>query len=298
MQVSVNEIWQKYSMLLFNEKGKSQDLFLPNDIFKRINSLDIPSTQKAFAFSLYAFVKNTTHKGYCHKISQIKELWGYSPNNKSLNDLVKKDGILDKLGLMRTVIKGIDTNLGYFIEESSTKIQYKEVVYDVDGNKGNFFRVKPEMMLGCISKNQELGPVGFYIYCFICMQCQFKGSGKYEWEHIAVSYISRGLGLSERTVKRYLISLLKHGFILTKKSYKSKGSSNQIYSIYDANRYIPAIECKAIFENQEQDTNKILSAEENKDVVIKLPKPSISNEETRDEDGKIVLPFLLEDDII
>ena len=136
---------QKYDMrdifdsLKCKKDNKPLEVFIPNGIFKKLNSLDIHGKQKAFALALYVFYKVTKSKGYRFKIKDVKEFWGYNPDNKSLNDLVKRDGILDKAGITKTITEGMDSLDRSLYEEKATKIQYKDIVYDVDITKGKFF---------------------------------------------------------------------------------------------------------------------------------------------------------------
>lgn len=237
------KFWSNYCNLIFTDAGESVEVFIPNDLFKIINQLEISGKQKAFAFSLYVLSKISITKGYWYTISEIKELFGYSKKNKSLDKLIKKNGILDEIGLTKTVIKGLDRIDGSNIGVKSTKIQYKEVVYGAD-IKSNFFKVYIEVMFGCLLKNKELGIIGFYIYSFLCLQCQInhkKIDGNYHWCRVPYSYISTGTGISETEVKSVIEKLKFYEFVQTKRN--SVGKKDR-YSALDANSYLVNKVCK------------------------------------------------------
>lgn len=258
-----NEFWEKYTYLRKNSKSKkSLEILIPNDIFKKINDLrnindkELSGSHKCFAFAIYALCKVMNSKGTYKKISEIKELWGYSSANKSLNELIKRDGILDKSGITSTKTIGLDELGRDAIQEKSTKIQYKVIEYVIDTEKGKFFKMYSDIMLGCMLENKKLGATAFYIYAFICYKCQMKGigisKGNYAWEYLSSSYISVCLKLSEGTVKTNLKALLKYKMINTKKTYRSK--SEEGYSIFDANQFLPCTELVDQIFNIKQNT--------------------------------------------
>jgi hypothetical protein len=180
-------------------------LFLPNDLFKKLNGLQVSAQQKAFAFSMYCLIKLTNWKKRPMPITSIKKLWGYSPVNKSLNKLVKSRGVLDAQGITTTLTQGVKENKG------NTKFQYKEIVYDIDQERG-FFKVDPEIMLFSMFESEKVGPIGFTIYCFLCKATQVQGKGK-NIAKASYTYIANGTGLSEKTVRTYIKSLEKLGLI-------------------------------------------------------------------------------------
>lgn len=208
------EFRNKYYFMTQNYKSdRPLDLLLPNDIFSRINSLSISGNHKAFAFALYCTVKATTSREAPHHlpISELKELWGYASTNKTLNPLIKKDGILDKAGLLVTKTVGISNEVASITGVSYSKITSKEVVHDVDFRNGNFFSIPAEVMLISMFNHNRLGTVGFYIYSFICLASQLRHN---RWSELSANYISNGTGISESSIKAYLKELLSFKFIL------------------------------------------------------------------------------------
>jgi len=198
-----NKFRTEHLYLLFDKvKQETMSVHLPNELFKLINEIDpkgieVKGEQKAFACSMYPLVKLSSWKGNPLPISKIKELWGYSPKNKSLNELVKSGGHLDKHGITRTV--------------GATKVQRKEPALDDDPKKG-FFKLNPEIMLFSMFESEKIGTIGFTIYIFLCKETQMQGKGKNIAE-TALTYIALGTGLHRNTVEKYIKVLEKIGLI-------------------------------------------------------------------------------------
>lgn len=89
---------------------------LPNGIFKELSTAIRSSTdttnanQVSFAYAYlvataflykYAQFVDTDHRTYIQN-SNLKELLGYGKNTKSIDRILKKDGVLDELGLTAT----------------------------------------------------------------------------------------------------------------------------------------------------------------------------------------------------
>jgi hypothetical protein len=217
-------------LYLIRNKGKieSLEVFIPNDIFKLINHLPIPAKQKAFAFCLYCLVKVSNWKGHPLPIPAVKELWGYAPKNKSLNELVKANGILDSAGITKTEVRGIKS------PEGQTKVQYKDIAIDIDKTKG-FFKVNTEIILLSMFENDLLGTIGFCIYSFLCKTIQMQGKGTNKTK-IAYDYIANGLGLSEKTVRSYVKVLKQHRLIEVKRQAHHDGEYGE-FTGYEMNQY-------------------------------------------------------------
>lgn len=259
------ELWIMYKNSIFKENGDLQEILLPNDIFKRINALELKGNHKAFGFMVYAFSKYSILMNQPHPMSLIQEQWGYSPNTRTLQPVVKKGGILDKTGLTETIIEGLDTRNRSFSKTESTKVQYKRPLYDVDISQGNFFRVLVEPMLACMINAKELGVLAFYIYSFICLYAQYKAIGSkdlYKMIPIATKFISDGLGISETTVKKYINKLEEYGLI---SRFKTPVTKIKDYSLDDANKILPLTKCPNCFPTiPEQATDSIPNS---------IPKP-------------------------
>jgi hypothetical protein len=241
------ELWEMYHDFVNGKDGKTLEILIPNYFFEFINDLDISGPHKAFAFTTWVFSKFAMLVNRPHPIYKLKELWGYSKDAKSLDYITKKGGLLDQLFLTETVIEGLSEEQRVLLGETSNKIQYKKPLDDVDTSKGFFFRVFAEPMLACMINSQELGAIAFYIYSFICYRAQFQArysKSLYEMTPLSTSYIAKGLGLSEGTVKRFKKSLIKYGLVM---SYNSQIEIKTTYTMDDANKLLPKRECSGCF---------------------------------------------------
>jgi len=176
----------------------------------------------------------------------IKTLLGYNPDNKTVNYIIKKNGILDQIGysyttndypiawsfengeVSFTLISELDKEYKKLIgaeNERNSKIKYPvkcfhrhEESLDEDILDGTYYDIANthcisfEAFAKCM-EDDSLGVVGFYLYGFMKMKCQqfeeYKAS--YEW-------ISKELHMSVSTVKRYIGRLLYNGFIQSKEN--------------------------------------------------------------------------------
>ena len=283
------EFWDKFKDFSINNRTKKPlDLHLRTDIFKRINGLPISGVLKAVVFTFYCFIKLSDAKGYRFKISVIKKLWGYSQGNKTLDTLVKKNGLMDSEGFTSTHTDGVDDFGRDKLELTGTKIQYKVIEYDVEKGKP-FFKVYTAPLLGCMLLNKDLGVKGFYIYSFICYQCQLKGIDfNYDWANVAISYIATGTGLSETTVKNYLAQLLKYKMIKVKKDFNSKS----LPRYKDLNKYLVNPDLpKSFYEDLVVPKISLNNHYSNTQPQKTWDFESYNNDSKKTEDGLEIAPF-------
>lgn len=211
------------------KKDKYFTINLSNGIFKLINTSDaISGVDKAFAFCSYVTVVffNTIRDLKISNIT-IKQLWGYSKTNKTQDYILKKNGYLDGVGLTKTIVLGLDTNMRQQLMVTASKLEYKVAQQIVDTSEGRYFKVNLEAMKECMINSDKLGTIGFFIYCFIVMneQLQTKGNNTI-WAMMAYDYFVNGLGISEGTVNKYLKELLNYGLIRKKKTQLANQSDN------------------------------------------------------------------------
>lgn len=297
---SKEELWIAYQKYRFKENGDLQEILLPNDIFKKIEGLAVVGNHKAFGFMVYAFSKFTKITNQPHPMAMIQELWGYSSSTRSLQPIVKKGGVLDKAGLTETKIQGLASRDKAFSKTTSNKVQFKRPLYDVDKDKGKFFRVFVEPMLACMINKKDLGVKAFYVYAFICFHAQIKAFGTndvYKRTPIATKFISEGLGISATTVKGVLNQLEEFGLI---SRIKTPVTKIQDYNLDDANKILPLPECPDCFPPiPEQATESMpmsipkpmltKTTQKTKQNVINRNTPAVSSKE-----GKEKMLFIME----
>lgn len=205
---------KKYGHFMYKSGYESDEIAIMNDVFKKLNEQPIAGVHKAMAYCTYVTLRLCSRRMYILSNADIKQLWGYSKDTKEINSAFRA---LDSMGFTKTVKKG-----------------YKQIEYG-DNPKGNFYRIDSQIMFGFIFKNKVLGAVAFYIYSYIVLAVQLNRGNP---QKISISYFSKGLGLDEGTIKKYLKLLQEYGFIVITSgtSVKLKDEFEDFIG-YDMNTY-------------------------------------------------------------
>lgn len=257
---------------------------LPNSIFKNL-STEIKSSngrtniqQVAFAYAYivtisflykYAHFVDIDNESYVSN-SDIKELLGYNRTTKSIDKVIKKDGILDQLNLTKTIrdypvrfemhpkdkINNIPIREFFTINDldesdvSFDKIRsiVKNKNYEVkeplfmttendDSDYGTMYsmerthRIDIEEFLKFIS-DDEMDNIDFLMYGFFKAKC--KGYPE-NMKAIAVYKITLELGIDRTTFFKHLELLKQKGYIaVNHKDWKMKSED---YKTMEANQY-------------------------------------------------------------
>lgn len=89
-------------------KGYESNIYMPNEIFDELKGNIKNTPHVAFAYSyvylitwLYRYVKHTNGIDVISN-STIKEILGYNSNTRTINYLIKKNGLLDQMGYTST----------------------------------------------------------------------------------------------------------------------------------------------------------------------------------------------------
>lgn len=227
-------------------------MFMPNEIFNDLSScedLGGRSSHVAFAYSyyylvswLYRFAKYIEYEKY--DASTIKQILGYSRNNKTLNYIIKKGGVLDTLGYTRSVtdppmyykyeesmdidftllsdiralgqdIKSVDVNLrntkikmpvkGLFREEWAEKENYYNGTFN---EVENTHMIPIEVFIKCMS-NPDLGCESFYLYAFLSYKYDKFSSGI----NLSLEQITSQTGIKKSVRDKYINSLKEYNMI-------------------------------------------------------------------------------------
>lgn len=235
------------------------DIFMSNhyfDIIKELNQLKgLKSTHMGFVYS-YMYLqtymcRNTVYDYFIPTVKEIKEILGYSPIQKSLDYIIKKDGLLDSEGVTITdndfplicqYRKEEDSLLFYLASDVHPTLKdyrdmhnvsltttYKfpvlsfydshkrddiKIFYGDDG--GTFYDVSDTTnirfeVFAYCMSNKEIGDTGFYLYSYIKHMNDLHGD---DYKATA-STISNKIGIPERTIKKYLKSLKSYNLIDT-----------------------------------------------------------------------------------
>lgn len=229
-QEEIAKDWEDFKNMNIHLLYLSELLF-PNDIFMLINGLPINSgTHKGTAFCFYALVNAFHQLEMTLSFSAMKVAWGYNKTTQSIDYISKENGVLDSYGLTETLVVGLTKEYQPLFNHNSNVMYTKLLANDVDITNGNFFRVPCEIMLRCMFKCNELGTVGFYIYCLICLYSQFNRG---EFKDLSRTAFIDRLGISKGTIKKYLDALVDDGLIIRIEGKKISRTMNEM------NKYKP-----------------------------------------------------------
>lgn len=230
--------------LQFNEKENS--IYVPNELFGDIKKGGLKGgSHVAFAYSYYYLMlwlyRYTKYGQMNIDVKMIKEILGYNPNNKDVNYIIKKNGVLDQLGYtLSTTDYPISWNFNKgdieFVLLSDLENEMRQYVMNDKGRnykikvpvKGLYRTVESEednhldgiyydisethlvpftVFMDCM-ENSKLGCIGFYLYGFLKDKCQ-----KHSEYNSSIERISGDTGISEKTCERYLNQLYIEGYI-------------------------------------------------------------------------------------
>lgn len=243
-------------LLQFDEEYESK-IFLPNEIFSDLaNSNEFKTANhRAFAFSyiylttwLYRYCKYSNSTEIINQ-RKLKEILGYSPDDKRTNYLIKKNGLLEQLDYLKTTtnfpiswefegtayddndnllpiefemyhdLKEYDPYLyGVLNMGKNFNIKYPVKAFHRNGNEneldGTFYNFERTFLIPFevflyCMSNEEVGTVGFYLYSYIKMNNQ-----KFD-EGYNISYVklANNLKLTETTTKKYMAVLKKYKMV-------------------------------------------------------------------------------------
>lgn len=228
------------SMLHYNKKESK--IFMPNEIFDDLQNEIEDGTHVSFSYSyiylctwLYRHTKHFNPNTYDNNI--IKQVLGYDKSNRTLNYLIKKNGLLDEIGYLESVRdfpiswEIVDGELHFdmysdypeFPAKMSNRFFLKKPVFafervDLDDSnyimEGTFYNITNthmipfEVFLFCMSK-KELGVSAFYLYSYLKYKCDYFGEG-YD---VSLNRLTEETGMSRMTLSRTLSSLREYGMV-------------------------------------------------------------------------------------
>ncbi|MCC3645831.1 hypothetical protein JGK52_03915 [Cytobacillus oceanisediminis] len=231
-------------LLQYNEKEFK--IFIANEVFEDLKGAIKNSPHLAFAYSylfiitwLYRYAKHMSRDGLIDN-GKIKEILGYNSMTKGLDYIIKKNGLLDKLGYTITSkdfpiawtfnqFEGLEflmyseqkelLEVWELPRKYSIKYPVKafERTLDEAGNieqEGTFFEVENthmipfEVFMYCMD-NKDIGTIGFYLYSYIKRMNDFYADG---WD-ISIENMVLETGIAEKTLLRYLDKLKKFNLI-------------------------------------------------------------------------------------
>ncbi|MFB5759082.1 helix-turn-helix domain-containing protein [Paenibacillus medicaginis] len=225
-----------------------EEIYIPNEIFKDIFNSEQLKSAKSIAFTYNYYCLITYLYRYC-KYGQgefftselIKEILGYAGNNKTLDYIIKKNGILDCLQytltmrnfpisyemgdyniLNFTMYSDLDLETKIIINMSKNfKIKYPVKAFhrteesrDENLNDGTFYDISNTHLFDInifidMVGNEEIGTIGFYLYQYLKYKNDlFKGGYTVSFEKL-----EKECGVSKNTIMKYSNLLESKGYL-------------------------------------------------------------------------------------
>lgn len=253
----VNKYNDIVDKIKYNEK--QDNVYLNNNTFKILESLidtgSIKKTHVSFTFTyLYLITYLFRYTKYSDKVlttGEIKELLGYSKVNKRIDYIIKENGVLDTVGLTKTIhdfpidhsitngsltitmLSELNNNDSYSINwrkqrgisiSQSCKYPtlgfYNTLKDDIDisyfDNGGSFFNVNyttliPFKVLLYCLSNKAIGVDGFYTYCKILSFNKITNSHY----HIGIVKLGNDIYFGTSKIQSIMNNLRLYGLIST-----------------------------------------------------------------------------------
>jgi hypothetical protein len=227
-----------------------ETIYMPNEIFPDLQAVLDSSKHIAFAYSYYYYICYLYR--YCRYIENgnkqtqqlIKERLGYAANNKHVDYIIKKDGLLDQAGYTRTTtdfpiswtfdaegkrlkfetisqLKESDESYSQLYNDRNFKIKIPlKGFYRSQGDEGGiytgtFYDVSntygiPYSTFKDIIEDDKLGVMGFYLYGFLKYKCAMFRNG-YQASRYVLADETKIAGAA--SIVKYTYALYAKGFI-------------------------------------------------------------------------------------
>lgn len=255
----------------YNDEYESK-LALPNELFMQIQTMvsqgKLKPTHCGFVWSYVYFM--TYLFRYCKwnefqpTSSEIKSILGYTSTNKTLDYIIKKNGLLEQEGLLTTIedfpilyeydeldkalfftFAGELEGLDYFREQRNLSkrvtCKYPEFAFPSEEYDGTFYNsecttiVEFDVFARCMS-DKELGVNAFYIYSWLKHKNDLHSDYKTTRKRLA-----KELHLSEGTLHKYFDTMRSYRIVdvIYNMEYFSKGweQHERESSTYKVNPY-------------------------------------------------------------
>lgn len=227
-----------------------QMINMPNELFQKLKMLggskrDKKGSHIAFAYSyIYFYTWLYRYSKYYYiapTTEDVKELLQYSRTYEKMNYLIKKNGLLEQLGLLETTTDY--PVLSYFDEEKyiqfellsgqddeyiikglrkrhTNRFSIKKPLFtferEIEGemDNGTFYDayrthiIDFDIFLYCMS-NDELGVIAFYIYSYLKMQNDHHKGG-YD---ATAKRLSNEIDIGERTIRKYEKAMREYNMV-------------------------------------------------------------------------------------
>ncbi|MCY9588635.1 HTH domain-containing protein [Paenibacillus chitinolyticus] len=256
---------EKQKLISLLQPKDYERVYIHNEIFTELKNTDKikSATNIAFAYcyyclNCYLFRYCKYGNAYWFTKETLIEMLGFARNNKTFDYLIKKNGLLDRLGLTETVSdlpvqSEFDDQFVSFImykalnDKEIFTLPHKYTVkkpikafrrYEDDVFDGTFYDISNTHLFSIhrfiqIISNPDLGAIGFFMFQYLLYNCAKFPSGYF----ITLIRLSEELSLSTGTIQKYINNLEKTGNIRIEqpKRYLKEGEWKRYANTYFIN---------------------------------------------------------------
>lgn len=239
-------------------------IYVPNEIFDDLKDQLNGISHTAFAYAYYYYIdylyRYSKFSEERKTQSDIKQALGYSPKEKRVDYIIKKDGILDNMGYTQTTkdyplsfmyddnnmiqfktieevkaengLKSILSQRNYKVKRpiksfNRTDESYNESIldgtyYEMDRTHKITYKVFEQMM-----QNDELGVVGFYIYGYFKHKSDIYGSYQCSYERLLDELNVK----SNQTLSKYIKNLEQAKYIRVQRINHPQNREANLYTV-------------------------------------------------------------------
>lgn len=250
----------------FMNKQSNYTIYTPNEIFEDLLNSDIKPNHYAFTYTYYFTISYLyRHAAYHYITPTIEDLkvhLGLNSEYKPINYIIKKGGVLDKLGYTESTTNYPISH--YYNEDDFIEFEYvkeqpdqiRESYLDRHNNRYSI-RVPLKMLsrdaltnpnnldgtlyqtinthatelsvANYMLSNSELGYTAFYIYQFLKYKCDESSSIGLEGYRIDYERFSEMVGLSVKTINKYINLMKKYNCLEVEKGNSFLKVSNHYF---------------------------------------------------------------------
>jgi hypothetical protein len=219
----------------FHETDYQTKIYIHNEIFEELKVLhDKGSSHVAFAYTFYYLIcwlyRYAKYGEFKIDVKMIKEILGYNANNKKVDYLIKKGGLMDEIGLTYsstdypvcwsfkdnelefTMLSDMDEIKDMFNRGKNYKIKVPVKALDRNGEEGTFYDISYTHEMGFdlfrMCMEGDLGCSGFYLYGYLKYRCD-----KFGEYCCPLDRLGEEIGMSKNTVDKYLTILCQNGLV-------------------------------------------------------------------------------------
>ncbi|PFL36699.1 hypothetical protein [Bacillus cereus] len=250
---------------------KGENVYLPNEVFIELTPHFNTIKPFSFAFAYYTYL-NFLYK-YCWYLkddntiltqAEIKSFLGYSPDNRSVDKIVKDGGLLEQIGYIKTItdypvnpiydeetgfVEGFEMASdiremvhkkelvpfrGIRVKMPTTLLERSKVLPENEEDReydGTLYDVRNTFNIGFdvfkdIIKNLNLGCNGFLIYSILKSLCGTKKKFRIPQDELAAIYKIR-----QNTIQEYLRLLEKENYIYVERKMENGKYLTNTYHI-------------------------------------------------------------------